>query len=272
MNLNRKQEHSTSEITSAEDKQYSLWEIIGIWALATAPMTVFAYLGVPAIIKYFNIPASVPLFLVFWPLMIVGMVWQFVLSLIIVYREEGNLKWQTIRKRMWYKRPRNPRTGKYNNRLFLWVIPFMVLSFTLMFIIPLPDILGSIFPFLKNLPQYNLGPLMTPEYKGVWWLLGLTLITIPFNYFLGEEFLFRGILLPKMKGVFGKSDWFFNGVFFALYHLHKPLGILNQAVFSGFILSYPARRFRSNWMAVIIHGMEGLIALVIVLRIILGYV
>ncbi|MBA7703066.1 hypothetical protein ES703_111848 [subsurface metagenome] len=101
MNLNKKQENPTSKITLAEDKQYSLWKIIGIWALATAPMTVLAYFGVPAIIKCFNIPASVPLFLVFWPLMIIGMVWQFVLSLIIVYRENGNLKWQTIRKRMW---------------------------------------------------------------------------------------------------------------------------------------------------------------------------
>ena len=273
MDSNKKQEYPTSEKTFEEDKQYSLSKIIGIWALATAPMTVLGYFGTPAVIKYFNIPASVPVFLVFWPLLIIGMVWLFVLSLIIVYRENGDLKWQTIRKRMWYNRPRNPKTGESNNWLFLWVIPFMALSFALMFIIPPPDVAGSIFPFLKSLPQsqYNLGYLMTPEYKGVWWLLVLALITIPFNYLLGEEFLFRGILLPKMKGVFGKWDWFFNGVFFALYHLHKPLGILNQVVFSGFILSYPARRFRSNWMAVIIHGMEGVIALVIVIGIILGY-
>jgi hypothetical protein len=71
--------------------------------------------------------------------------------------------------------------------------------------------------------------------------------------------------------VFGKWDWFFTGVFFALfYHLHKPQGILYQALFSGLIFSYPARRFRSNWMAVIIHAIEAPIALVIVLGIILG--
>jgi len=202
--------------------------------------------------------------------MIIGMSWQFVLSLIIVYRECGNLKWQTIRKRMWYTSPRNPRTGECSNRLFWWVIPFIALALGSMFI-TLPNLVGSIFPFVNSLPKYNLNQLMTPEYKGVWWLLVLTLITIPFNYFLGEEILFRGILLPKMKGVFGKWDWFFNGVFFALYHLHKPLGILHQALFSGLILSYPSKRFQSNWMAVIIHGMEGLIALVIVLGIILGY-
>lgn len=114
--------------------------------------------------------------------------------------------------------------------------------------------------------------LATPEYKGAWWLFGLLLITIPLNYLLGEEFLFRGILLPKMKGVFGKWDWFANGVLFAFYHLHKPEGIFWGALFIGFIFSYPSRRFRCNWMTVIIHGIEGLIALFLVLGVILGFV
>ena len=84
MNLNKNQEYPTSEITLAEDKQYSLSKIVGILALATAPMTALAYFGTPAIIKYFNIPTSVPSFLVFWPLMIIGLSWQFALSPIIV--------------------------------------------------------------------------------------------------------------------------------------------------------------------------------------------
>jgi len=252
-----------------ESKQYSLGKIIGIWALATAPMTLLAFFVTPTVIRYFNIPANVPEFLVFWPLMIFGLVWQFILSLIIIFREHGNLKWQTVKKRMWYNLPREPGTGLYRKRLFLYAVPFIALALFLQ-IIPLPDIAGSIFPFIKALPQYNLQQLMIPEYKGAWWLLIMVLITIPFNYFLGEEFLFRGILLPKMNGVFGKWDWFFNGIFFALYHLHKPQGVLYQALFSGLLFSYPSKRFRSNWMAVIIHGIEAPIAFVVILGIILG--
>lgn len=254
-----------------QDNQYSLAKIIGIWFLATAPMSLLAFVATPAIIKYCNIPDSVPPFLVFWPLMTVGLIWQFVLSLILVRKEMGSLSWQTIRARMWYNQPRDPKTGKPNNRLFWWVIPFVALSFGSMFI-PLPDIVGSLFPFVNDLPEYNLMQVCNPQYRGAWWLLVLTLLTLPFNYFLGEEFLFRGILLPKMRGVFGKWDWFFNGVVFALYHLHKPHGVVHQALFSGFILSFPARRFKSNWMAVIIHGVEGLVAVVIVLGVILGMV
>ncbi|MBN2057922.1 MAG: CPBP family intramembrane metalloprotease [Candidatus Saganbacteria bacterium] len=253
----------------ATDSQYSLWTMILIWALATLPMTFLAFYVTPALIKYLEIPASVPPFLVFWPLMTLGLVWQFILSLIIVYREKGDIHWSTIRQRMWYVKPKDPRTGKENIRLLWWAVPFIALSFITMFI-PLPDVAAKLFPFVKNLPHYNIQAVLTPEYRGAWWLLGLTLITLPFNYFLGEEFLFRGILLPKMKGVFGKWDWFFNGVFFAFYHLHKPQGVLHQAVFSGLVLSYPARKYRSNWLAVLIHGTEGLVALILVLKVILG--
>lgn len=269
MDVNNNLEQSLDSREVAEDKQYSLVKIVAIWALATAPMTLLAFVVTPAIISYFNIPASVPPFLVFWPLMILGLVWQFILSLIIIYNETGSLKWETMKKRMWYTRPRDPKTGEERTRLYLWAIPFIALGLALM-VIPLPDFLGSMFPIVNSLPHYNMGQLMNSDFQGVWLLVVLTLITIPFNYFLGEEFLFRGILLPKMNGVFGKWDWFFNGVFFGLYHLHKPQGILSQVLFSGFLLSYPSKRFRSNWMAVIIHGIEAPIALWIVLGIVLG--
>ena len=269
MNLNNNQKHSISQTVAAEDEQYSLSKIVGIWALATAPMVLFAFVVTPAVIRWFNIPPSVPSFLVFWPFMIIGLMWQFVLSLIIVRRECGNVKWQTIRRRMWYNKPRDPRTGRRSYWLFLWAIPVIALSYAAQYV-HLPNIVSTIFPFADNLPHYSLGEVMTPEYKGAWWLLVLTLITIPFNYFLGEEFLFRGILLPKMRGVFGRWDWFFNGVFFGMYHLHKPFGIPHQILFSGLILSLPARLFRSNWMSVIIHGTEALVALWIIIAIILG--
>jgi hypothetical protein len=35
---------------------------------------------------------------------------------------------------------------------------------------------------------------------------------------------------------------------------------------------WPANRFRSNWMAIIVHGVEGLPGLVMVLAVILGVV
>ena len=150
--------------------------------------------------------------------------------------------------------------------------PFIVLSGLLQsgVLVGFPDLDSVIVPFIKNLPQYNLSELATPEYKGAWWILGLFIITMLFNYFLGEEFLYRGILLPKMNGTFGKWDWLANGVLFGFYHLHKPQIIISTALLFGFLFAFPCKRFQSNWMAVIIHGLEGLLGLVVVLGVILG--
>ena len=37
-------------------------------------------------------------------------------------------------------------------------------------------------------------------------------------------------------------------------------------------ITWPARRFRSNWMAIVVHGVEGLLVLVLVPAVILGLV
>ena len=42
--------------------------------------------------------------------------------------------------------------------------------------------------------------------------------------------LFRGVLLPKMRGVFGKWDWVANSVLFGPYHMHVPLRIVHTAI------------------------------------------
>jgi hypothetical protein len=74
-----------------------------------------------------------------------------------------------------------------------------------------------------------------------------------------------------MGGVFGKYDWVANAVLFGLYDLHKPWMIVSLVV-SSLAITWPARRFRSNWMAIVVHGYEGLPALVLVLAAILGLV
>jgi membrane protease YdiL (CAAX protease family) len=37
----------------------------------------------------------------------------------------------------------------------------------------------------------------------------------------GEEIYYRGYLLPRMRGVFGKWDWVANGVLFTLKHIYQ---------------------------------------------------
>jgi len=60
-----------------------------------------------------------------------------------------------------------------------------------------------------------------------------------------------------------------NAVLFGFYHLHKPWE-LPSIIATNMAISWPARRFRSNWMAIIVHGVEGLPGLVLVPAISLG--
>jgi membrane protease YdiL (CAAX protease family) len=209
--------------------------------------------------------------IIYWIAVIIGLAWQFVLSLIILKHDGHKLNWQTVVSRMKFQKPVNPRTGRSSYWLLFWTVPFIVLSALIQSgVVSLPNIDSWMDPLILHLPKYDLSVLDSAQYKGDWWILGLFLITFLFNYFFGEEFMYRGILLPKMNGVFGKWDWFFNGILFGFYHLHKPQIILSTALYFGFIFAFPSRLFQSSWMAVIIHGLEGLLGLIVILGIILG--
>ena len=84
---------------------------------------------------------------------------------------------------------------------------------------------------------------------------------------LGEELLFRGLLLPRMKGVFGKYDWVANGVLFAIYHLHQPWTI-PTALVDIFALAYPSRRFQSAWMGIIVHSTQSVFFFIVLLTLV----
>jgi membrane protease YdiL (CAAX protease family) len=247
--------------------QYALWQILGIWALATLPMVLLGWVIAPILLPRSSLHPGIT----YWLLMIAGMAWQFIVSLVIMYRELGTLRWSAIRERTWLQTPRDPKTDKPNPRLFWWLLPLLVLDGLWFGVLAgyVDAPMARLFPVPAWLPDTS--QLATPEYKGQWWLLGVILVSHIFNYFLGEEFLFRGVLLPKMQGVFGKYDWVANAVLFGLYHMHKPWSIPGNII-GSLPLTWPARRFRSNWMAIIIHGAEGLLPLVLVLAVILGLV
>ena len=90
-----------------------------------------------------------------------------------------------------------------------------------------------------------------------------------FNTVLGEELLFRGLLLPRMRGVFGRGDLVANGVLFAIYHLHTPW-VIPTTLVDIFALAYPSRRFQSAWMGIIVHSTQSVVVIIIVLALVLG--
>jgi membrane protease YdiL (CAAX protease family) len=132
----------------------------------------------------------------------------------------------------------------------------------------------SVFPFFAEPQGYSFDAVLQSQevlarLEGAWWFFALFVIQVVFNTILGEEFLFRGVLLPKMEGVFGGWSWVANGILFGFYHVHQPWGILGS-VLSGLLYTFPAYRYRSTWMSIILHSAQSVFFAFLVLGVVLG--
>ncbi len=252
--------------------QYSVGKILLIWAAAGAPMWLLGWVAYPAMSA--GLPA-VDAGLLRMKLLTVGLIWQFVLAMIILYREEGDIRLSTISRRFWLNHPVSAGTGETKKALWWWIIPLILLVASLEVGLRsvLVNLWTAIFPFFAEPKGYDASALFAPELRaqwvGAWGLLGLFFVLALFNTFLGEEFLFRGVLLPKMEGLFGRWDWVANGILFSLYHLHQPWGIL--ATLPGdLIFAYSGKRFHSNWFPIILHSGQSVLMLFLILGLVLG--
>jgi uncharacterized protein len=258
-----------------QNEQYSLAKILGIWALATAPMSVLGWIVFPLLATDAE---SDPLGAGVTRLMLLGLglVWLFVLSMIIVRREEGDLRWRTVKRRLRLNTPRDPATGQPRASLWLWVVPFLVAVAVVELVLgtPIENAWTSLLPFFSEPQGYGFDAIfksreILARLEGAWWFFALFVIQAVFNTMLGEEFLFRGVLLPRMEGVFGRSSWIANGVLFGLYHIHQPWGIPNS-VLTGLLYAYPAYRYRTTWMAIVLHSAQSVYFAFLVLGVVLG--
>jgi uncharacterized protein len=213
---------------AGRSEQYSLAKILGIWALATAPMGILGWIVFPLVAPDFESdPLEFGVTRVV--LLTLGLIWLFVLSMIIVRQEEGNLHWATLKRRLRLNTPREPATGQPRARLWLWVVPFLVAIVVVELALrsPIQSAWVSVFPFLAEPQGYSFDVIFQSQeilarLEGAWWFFALFVISAVFNTILGEEFLFRGVLLPRMEGVFGRWSWVANGVLFGIYHVHLP--------------------------------------------------
>jgi membrane protease YdiL (CAAX protease family) len=263
--------------TAAEDeRQYSLFKILAIWAAAVIPMVVLGWVVAPLIGDRIDLGVGDENREAFTRagLLAIGLIWQFVLVMAIILREEGDLRWSTIRRRCWLNAPRDPKTGQARARLWWWLVPLIALVVFIQ-MAPLGDLWETAFPFLGEPDKYSFEKLLESDQRkaaleGAWQVLALFVVLGIFNTVLGEELLFRGILLPKMRGVFGKGDWLANGVLFGLYHLHQPWTILGSTIEGTLCLALPSRRYRSAWIGIIVHSGQTVFFIFVALGLVLG--
>jgi uncharacterized protein len=111
----------------ASVKQYSLAQIVAVWAAAAIPMGILAWIIAPLLEDQLGGDGDEPLFKALLICLTIGLVWQFLLVLILIRRELGGLQWSRVRDALWLRAPRDPKSGRVGGRVWWWLVPFMVL-------------------------------------------------------------------------------------------------------------------------------------------------
>ena len=245
-------------VSSVVVPQYRLGAILAVWAAAALPMAALAWLVAPALADGFGGEGNVPMAKALLLCLTIGVVWQFVLVAVLVWREQGTFQWSTVREALWLRSPQSPKTGRRGGRLWLILIPLALLfAFA-------SELGGIAAPEDRDFAKFLDTDAGQSFLSGAWGWFALIVVLQIFNGAIGEELLFRGLLLPRMNGVFGRGDWAANGVLFAAYHLHVPWAI-PRALLDTFILAYPSRRYRSALIGMAVHSVQSVFFIVIVL-------
>ena len=248
---------------SAEIPQYSPRAIVAIWAAAALPMAAAAWLVTPLLADRFGGDGIVPMAKALYVSLTVALVWQFMLVAVLVRREQGTLRWPTVRTVLWLRSPQSPRSGRVGGRVWLILIPLIVLFGAAHELVP--AIAAPENRDFANLVDSDAGKEFL---SGAWGWYALLLLSFIFNTVLGEELLFRGFLLPRMNGAFGRGDWVANGLLFTGYHLHVPWGMA-ATLLDMFFIAYPTKRYRSAWIGIAVHSAQSVVLAILILTLVI---
>jgi membrane protease YdiL (CAAX protease family) len=246
--------------TAVQVPQYSARGILAIWAAATLPMAALAWIVAPRLATPRVDDAE-------WAKALLrsltaGLVWQFLVVVAVVSWEQRTLRWSTFRDALWLRPPRRP-DGRRMGRGW-WVLLPLSLAFFAESMIPSPA-----HPASRDLAGFLDSDVGASFFSGNWTWFAVVLVLLVFNTVLGEELLFRGVLLPRLNGAFGRFDWLVNGVLFAAYHVHTPW-VMPAALLDSVILSLPSKRYRSAWIGISVHSLQSLVIAVVVLVLVLS--
>ncbi|MBI4481195.1 MAG: CPBP family intramembrane metalloprotease [Acidobacteria bacterium] len=209
------------------------------------PSLIFAgglYIGLPTLDQ-----AGVPLYLTF-QLFATGPLALLFLGALVGYRLEGNSwSWDGLIKRFRLGRP-DAMTWLWTAGLILWAFSTpALLSFTREWIYsfaPPPQIVSGLF---------NMGPdrFLGTSITGNWWLFFGFLVFTFFNVF-GEEFWWRGYILPRQELTHGEWAWVVHGLLWNLFHVFFYWRLITLLPIT-LAVAFVAQKRKNTWPGIIAH-------------------
>ena len=171
-----------------------------------------------------------------------GIFLPLVILAVLILKDEG---YSFTRSETWRNRMRFKRIKKKD---VLWSVGGLLLAGTLSAVIMkgLELLIGA---FDHSPPFMSFDPLS----EGRYWLLAVWFPYWILNI-LGEEVLWRGVMLPRQEVAFGKKAWFIHGIGWGLFHIAFGWQLLITLIPLLFIQSYVVQRTKNSWTGVIMHG------------------
>jgi len=228
------------------------------------------FFGIPAVVAILIVYVAMPYLDLrgvptFWNYLIVyatSPMLALIIASIIAFRQEGNaLSWTGLKTRF--------RLNKMGVREWLWTVGlalFMFLSaglfsFTARWLVShTPFVPPASWPADLN-PAKSSPTAMTAvptvlmgiPLAGNWWVFFALLASLIVATF-GEEFWWRGYILPRQEMIHGRWTWVVHGLLWALFHLYAPWNLIT--ILPGCLaLSFVAQRLKNTWPALIAHGL-----------------
>jgi membrane protease YdiL (CAAX protease family) len=233
------------------------------WLVPATILYVSHHILVPVFIQRTSQPYLIG-YLIAW---VSTMVFFFIAAL-AAYRLEGNPnRFAAFTERY--------RLGRMSRQDWIWtlgilgfvIISYFGLSFTSgwlakrSFLAPHPVFPPEFGP--EGAAARTPGTFMGMTITGLGWVAVVYLFGWLFNVF-GEEFWFRGYILPRQEKQFGKHAWVANGLMFTLNHIWQPwnlLLILPGALVGAFVV----QKRKNTWILIISHGLANAVLLVLII-------
>lgn len=249
----------------------SFWQSVVLFGIPGIIVYLNIYVGVPYLVRI-----GVPLIVCFPPLLMLPVLLP---ASLVVYRCEGNeMSWARFKERFRL----NPIRGKQ----WLWVAGAFLCA-------QMSDVvfgfigLDSLGRQLANIPLFEPPPYLPafidPRVKleipfteflgarleGNWWIL-LWWLCLMFLSNLGEEFMWRGYILPRQELSFGRRAWLVNGLLWN-FMVHAVLKWQYIGMIPSMLLTpWIAQKLRSTWASFLVHFGGNLLVGVLLLPGILG--
>lgn len=238
------------------------------------------FFGIPGAIMYFGFYVGGPYFaergnvFIGTALPLTGTCALIFIIALVLFRLEGNeMTWPSFQERFRLHAPKK--------KDWIWIIGVFFAIQILEAILVFSGISLKAIPFFR-VPDFvpfpinpDKGTTIPPTeflgvvLKGAWWMIPYWFVHLFFNIF-GEEFMWRGYILPRQELSYGKWTWIINGLLWGfLFHAFMKwnfIGMLPEILLTPWI----AQKTKSTWASIFTHGIGNLIILGVILPGIIG--